>query len=79
MGIVVNKSFKQVRKSIGTKANKLLCLLEKYPQEIGLSGYKEVKWSAKQNKIYCKLTNLCDSLVEELSNLDEIEIPDYEK
>lgn len=77
MGLVCNKSFKQVRKSIGTKANKILTFLEAHPAELGLPGYKTVDWTTKQNNIYERLQGLCYDLVEEISNLDEIEVPDF--
>lgn len=74
MGLVVNKSFKKVRNSISSKSEKLRKFLNDYEPFI-----KNGKWSVSQNNLYQKLQGLCDSLVEEIANLDEIEVPEYKK
>lgn len=74
MGQVCNKSFKQVRKSISAKAEKLLSFLKDNNSKLDGS------WTVKQNALYEKLSYLCYSLSKEVSNLDEIhDVPDYEK
>jgi hypothetical protein len=79
MGVVVNKSFDQIRKRIGSKSNKILVCLERYPTEIGLQGYDLAKWSKKQNDVYDRLCSLCYDLVEEISSLDEVDVPGFRK
>lgn len=75
MGVVVNKSFKKVRKDIFKKAEKILLFLEEHKDDLQETN----EWTVKQNAAYEKIGNLCLSLYEEVSNLDEIEIPDYKK
>lgn len=69
MGIVVNRSLKQVQKSIARKADKLKAFIEDNAMT------KCGKWSLKRSKLYNKLLGLAESLSEEISYLDEIEIP----
>jgi hypothetical protein len=75
MGRVVNKSFNRVRKDIFKKAEKILFFLE---SNIGDLQNSE-KWTIKQNNTYDKLSALCFGLTEEVDNLDEVEVPDFEK
>lgn len=73
MGVVVDKSFKQVRKSISKKAEKLLEFLKDNNDKLNDS------WTVKQNNLYEKLSWLCYDVSDEVYNLDEIEVPEYEK
>lgn len=79
MGRVVNKSFNKVRKSIGKKSLKLASFITDYGQELWLPGGAPKSWTAKQSRAYDKLAGLCYDLAEEINNLDEIEVPDFEK
>lgn len=73
MGQVVNKSFNKLEKNIAKKYEKLLDFL------IENNGNLYDKWTYKKDKMYNKLAELCDSLAEEVSFLDEIEVPEFEK
>jgi hypothetical protein len=77
MGRVVNKSFKRVRKDIRKKADKLLHFLEHLDKMGSLQETED--WTAQQNSLYETLGDSCFDLMEEISNLDEIEVPDYKK
>ncbi len=74
MGLVVNKSFRKIRADITKKSDKLYSYL--YDNSGNL--YSD-DWTKLHNKIYEKLLSICNDLVEEISNLDEIEIPNYDK
>lgn len=41
-------------------------------------GILSDNWSAKQDKSYAKLSSLCYSLLEEIDNLEEVDVPEYE-
>lgn len=73
MGVVVNKSFNKLEKDIAKKYEKLLEFL------IENNGNLYDKWTYKKNKMYSKLAGLCDSLAEEVSYLDEIDVPEFEE
>lgn len=73
MGRVVNKSFNQVRKSIVCKADKLKEFIE-----TNAMATADGSWTLKQNILFEKLGCLADSLAEEVSNLDEVEVPEFD-
>ena len=73
MGIVVNKSFNKIRKDIYKRAIKLYHFVE--DNHIELDG----EWTDKQFKLFYKLQGLSESLVQEISLLDEIECPKPKK
>lgn len=73
MGVVVNKSFNRVRKDIARKAEKLTDFLREH------NGTLYGEWTRRQNSMYEKLNTMCYSLSEELSNLEEIEVPEFER
>lgn len=73
MGRVVNKSFERVRKDIAKKSEKLLSFLQDN------NGNLYGDWTTKQSKMYDKLNALLLDLSEEIFNLDEIEVPEFEK
>lgn len=73
MGVVVNKSFNQLEKSIAKKYEKLFDFLKEN------NGNLYDEWTYKKSKMYDKLAGLCDSLAEEVSFLDEIEVPEFEE
>ena len=73
MGKVVNKSFCQVRRSIAKKSDKLMIFLQD-----NSGNLFDDDWKIKHNKIYERLQELCCDVIEEISNLDEIEVPDYD-
>ncbi len=74
MGTVVNKSFGKLEKSIARKSEKLLEFLLEHNGTLW-GG----KWTSKKDKMYLKLGELCESLAEEVSYLDEIDVPEFEK
>jgi len=73
MGVVVNKSFNRVRRDIDKKSYKLLTFLEDNVEQLSAD------WTPKQDKIYMKLSSLSYSLLEEINNLDEVDVPEYGK
>ena len=72
MGKVVNKSFNQIRKSISIKSAKLAKFIKNNNFELSEHKGNHTK---KQYEAYGKLGYLCESLLEEFDNIDEVEIP----
>lgn len=73
MGVVVNKSFRQIQKSVANKGQKLFRLLEEH------NGTLWGEWTRTQDRFYERLATLCYEVVEEIDNLEEIVLPEYEK
>lgn len=73
MGKVVNKSFERVRKDIAKRSEDLLDFLRDH------NGTIWGDWTTRQRKIYEQLSELCYEITETVSDLDEIEVPEYEK
>lgn len=73
MGVVVNKSFERVRRDIARKSDKLFEFLKEN------SGNLYGEWTSKQNRIYERLSGLSESLCEEISFIDEVEVPEFSK
>jgi len=74
MGIVVNKSFNRVRKDIVRKADRLKEFIE-----TNAMATADGSWTLKQNNLFERLGSLAHSLSEEVSKLDEVEVPEFER